>query len=689
MNHLTNLLPDSFVTALGWTLLHSLWQGAVIALLTGLALVLLRKYPAAVRYLVTLTALCATLSVAIFTFLRYYPAPGRAGQLASAMAGSPEISVIATAEASETKYLTTVVAQFTGYFANHFPLLVTAWAVGVLVLLLRFAGGVALVQRLKSYQTGPAAGQWQEKADGMARRMGLHKTVRLLESGLAKVPMTIGYLKPVILLPAGTLTGLPPAQLEAILAHELAHICRHDYLANLLQSLIEILLFFNPAVWWLSARVREEREHCCDDMAVSVCGDSLTFALALVHLQNWYTNPGAPAGALAVTGTRGMLLGRIKRLMDQPRRSPGFIEGFIVAGVLLLGIATVSVSASASLNGVSRQEKQTASAAPLFVEAEAPLVEEAGERSALHLQWSDSTNRRPDVVIVQDKKGKITELYVDGRQIRQKDIKNYQGRIDEALAERKKARYSDNPDQDIQTALHRIEKNRIEERREIYESLGDYAPPMPSVPPLPGLPAPPAPPMAAMPPMPPLIEGDEARIEWTNEDTPEKILKELNRMQKELHETQRKAIEQSRLKEELSGQLNGERQRELHQQLEEMLKIQQVKHDSIMREHARRMSGHEASMKAHEAEMKKHAIRMEKHAAFMKTIGNQLVKDGLAKAGQKIDFRMENGQLHINDQLQPAEVFRKYQQLIREEERKSGEKMTEDKDIRFHLKLNN
>jgi hypothetical protein len=353
---------------------------------------------------------------------------------------------------------------------------------------------------------------------------------------------------------------------------------------------------------------------------------------------------------------------------------------------LLLGIATVSVSASAGLNAAGRKEAQLA---PWFAEAKVkPAVDE--EASVVHLQWSDSTNRRSDVVIVQDKKGKIIELYVDGRQIRQKDIRNYQGRIDEALAERKKARYSDSPDQDIRTVIRQIEKNRVEERWKIYEKLGDYAPPMPPSPDLPGMPAPPAPPMAPMPPIPPLIEGDEVLIEWgEDKEIREEISIDMNRMQKKMQETQRNAIKQSRLIEDLSRQLNGEKQRELHQQMEELLKIRQMNHDSIMQEHDRLMVGHEASMKAHEAEMKRHAIRMEKHAAFMKTIENQLVKDGLVKAGQSIDFRMENGQLHINDQLQPAEVFRKYEQLIREEERKSGDKVNDDKDIRFHLKLNN
>ena len=130
-----------------------------------------------------------------------------------------------------------------------------------------------------------APGDWQQRLDGLAARLRISKPVALLESCLAEVPVVIGYARPVILMPVGLLAGLPVAQVEAILIHELAHIRRQDYLVNLMQTFIEGLLFYHPAVWWISGVIRAERENCCDDLAVAVTGDARQYAAALAALE--------------------------------------------------------------------------------------------------------------------------------------------------------------------------------------------------------------------------------------------------------------------------------------------------------------------------------------------------------------------------------------------------------------------
>ena len=117
---------------------------------------------------------------------------------------------------------------------------------------------------------------------------------------MVDVPTVVGWLRPAVILPVAALANLSPAQVEAVLAHELAHIRRHDYLVNLFQTLAETLLFYHPAVWWLSARIRTEREHCCDDVAVAVSGDAVGYARALAELEAWRV--GTPGMALAATG---------------------------------------------------------------------------------------------------------------------------------------------------------------------------------------------------------------------------------------------------------------------------------------------------------------------------------------------------------------------------------------------------
>ena len=139
----------------------------------------------------------------------------------------------------------------------------------------------------------------------------------MLESAAVTVPTLVGWVRPVVLLPAAALSGLTPEQLEAILAHELAHVRRHDYLVNLLQSLVETLLFYHPAVWWVSAEVRAEREHCCDDLAVAVCGDRLVYVSALAELTSMERR------AFALAATDGSLLDRVRRILGRPvERAP-------------------------------------------------------------------------------------------------------------------------------------------------------------------------------------------------------------------------------------------------------------------------------------------------------------------------------------------------------------------------------
>ena len=170
----------------------------------------------------------------------------------------------------------------------------------------------------------------------LARQLHIRRPVRLLESASVAVPTVIGWLRPVVLMPASALAGLSPEQVQAILAHELAHIRRHDYLVNLLQTLVETLLFYHPAVWWLSRRIRAEREHCCDDLAVSLCGDPYTYARALADLEGLRT----PSVPLALAATGGSLLERVRRLVrpSHAGRAPGWAAG-IAAVLLITGVA--------------------------------------------------------------------------------------------------------------------------------------------------------------------------------------------------------------------------------------------------------------------------------------------------------------------------------------------------------------
>ena len=185
----------------------------------------------------------------------------------------------------------------------------------------------------------------QQVLSALHARLGIHRTVKLLNSVHVQGPIVIGWFKPAILLPVGCMTGLSTLQIEAVLAHELAHIRRHDYLVNLLQSAVEVVLFYHPAIWWVSKEICREREHCCDDLAVAICGDRLAYAKALSSLEA--RRNSVPAGALAATG--GAFKMRITRLLGL--HQPVVFSSSAVAILLMFVITTAGLTVWGSVQG--------------------------------------------------------------------------------------------------------------------------------------------------------------------------------------------------------------------------------------------------------------------------------------------------------------------------------------------------
>ena len=218
--------------------------------------------------------------------------------------------------------------------AHFLAWVVVVWLVGAAALWVRLAGGWVVAARMRSMLVRRAPPEWQQTLQRLGAQIGLSRPVRLLVSALVQVPTVVGWLRPVVLVPVGSLGGLPAEYVEALLLHELAHIRRHDYLVNMLQSVAEALLFYHPAVWWVSGHIRAGRELCCDDVAVSVSGDALTYARALAHLESYH--PAHLTAALAATG--GSLADRIARLLGQSRPAvrTGLGPGVVTIAVLLV-----------------------------------------------------------------------------------------------------------------------------------------------------------------------------------------------------------------------------------------------------------------------------------------------------------------------------------------------------------------
>jgi uncharacterized protein (TIGR03435 family) len=343
MNAMQMLSSEAWVERFGWTLIHFLWQGLSIALLYAAARsIMARRSSPNGRYLLACAALAAMMAAPLATWrLMQQPdrSPGPAYQIRS-IPPTPSTTAVAAATLPDSIRATIPSVQPAQFLAW----IVIVWLAGAAALWFRLAGGWVVAARMRSMLVRRAPPEWQEALRKLGAQIRLSRPVPLLVSALVQVPAVVGWLRPVVLVPVGALGGLPAEYLEALLLHELAHIRRHDYLVNMLQSVAEALLFYHPAIWWVSGHIRAERELCCDDVAVSASGNPLTYARALAHLES--CRPSHRSAALAADG--GSLADRIARLLGQSR--PAVRTGL---GPVVVTVAVLLATAAYGLFGQS------------------------------------------------------------------------------------------------------------------------------------------------------------------------------------------------------------------------------------------------------------------------------------------------------------------------------------------------
>lgn len=327
---------------LAWSLLHFVWQGAAIAALAAALMFVFRR--PATRYLVGVGALgLMLLSFAVtFSLLRTateLPAAATAARAPAAALVSPYETVSASA-------LPWTEAQAATDSTLDFAWLARAWLAGVFVLALRIAFGLFVIEQLRRRNLVALPDALVERLQALQTRLGIARGIRYAECALVSVPAVIGFFRPVVLIPMRALTGLSTEQLEALIAHELGHIKRFDVAVNFVQVVVETLFFFHPAVWWLNKRIRADREDCCDDIAVTAGGSSVSYAKALATIATWRD---VPSFAMAATGSP--VAARVARLLGMSRdgsRTAGvFTASLVLAGALVAGAASLGFTGSA------------------------------------------------------------------------------------------------------------------------------------------------------------------------------------------------------------------------------------------------------------------------------------------------------------------------------------------------------
>ena len=352
--------------SIGWALLHSLWQIGAVGLLLAVILRLLRGASPALRYGIALTGL---LAMVLWPAMSLRPAPDRTlppqmvearvipaaevvGEtpsepklIASPREKSPSSSIVASSTPSQQLKW----SRWELLLRPWLPRATWAWVACVLALCCWRGLGWLQLKRWARLAQPPADLAWQQRVDSLLKRMRVSRGVQLLTSDNISAPLAMGLFRPLILFPVQLLTNLSANQIEALLAHELAHLRRQNYLVNLMQTVVETLLFYHPVIWWVNRVIRQERELCCDDLVVSQSENRQDYILALAKTAEWQQE----SRSFAPASNGGNVLARLQRLLNQ-RPTQGNARGTGVALLLLLGMLTLVPIVKAALDKPSR-----------------------------------------------------------------------------------------------------------------------------------------------------------------------------------------------------------------------------------------------------------------------------------------------------------------------------------------------
>ncbi len=680
--------------AVGWAVLHSIWQGLFIGILFWILNKAL-KAKASVNYWVATAGLYLVFACFVWTFVLLLNREQAPIEMEDINGNWPVMIVN-----ENLKILPDTMGWFDQLYAflnEHLKEIVLVWSVGVLLFMIRFLGGIFFVRYLRKFHE-ILPEEWQKQAIRISRQLNVKRPLVVAESVLVEVPMVIGYFKPLILFPVGLVNALSIAEVEAILAHEIAHIRRKDYLLNLINTFIEILLYFNPAVWWFSNWIKKEREYCCDDIAISITGSPLLYAKALVRIQETQKTEQTKIIAMSLFKNKKTLLRRIKRLLNQNHYKSTVMEKLSITLLLALSIFLISMHAD--------KEKVTESPVsdPTMITKDLQSMEDKGSPKAKELKEVNTkiTRDQQNLIPLKVEKDTLPKGKTDLKVTRD-------GEVVEAKIEDGKIKY-------LKIDGEEIPKQQFPEYEQFLEELiADI--PEPPAPPLP--PAPEAPIAPPLPPNPPAVDelpipsappapkannqsyiktqkGEDGnttiifknwngeKIKFTVDDVlsfeggrhavigdqegevtiylddllvdqnalESEIFKELDEKQLALSETLRESLRFEHAFDSLDFQVHEielkRKMEELEKELSEKLKAIEINTQKL---------------EEFGAEMEEFHRRNEKK---LKAIEEELIKDDLINDNEYYQLKISPEGLWINEVQQPNEIYKKYKSFFKE-----------------------
>ena len=462
---LSDYISPVIIQAICRTLLHSLWQGLLAAALAGFIILSTKRSKAAIRYNLLSLVFISFIICSALTFLNQ-PGVLRSRNTTNIVHFSPSVNTLSNVTGNhwlpaieKAKFYQPVI-----YYADRYAGLITGlWMLFFLVHILRMLAGLHYVHRICNHQVVEPTGEWKRRLNEMAKYLGINKAVSLMESGLVKVPVVVGTLKPVILIPIGMISNLSAEQVETILLHELAHVRRKDFAINLLQRVAEAFFFFNPFVAWISARIREEREACCDDIVIKHTADKRSYLEALVSFRQPVEKGYGHAMAL---GRNNNLLYRVKRMITQENKKLNAMEKLTLI-LVLMAFGALSFMPAGKVTGkkkddatqpfVAKPEQQKQVIESVKKSNELPAQKQINdtlpyqkpiEFTNISTNINDDDTIRKEEVTAKTKDGKtyhyrlvngrIIEMTVNGEKIKEENFYRYNGVVDQVKESAKK-----------------------------------------------------------------------------------------------------------------------------------------------------------------------------------------------------------------------------------------------------------
>lgn len=346
---LTELFAGKLVHAFCWMLLHSLWQGLIFTIAAGMVMLLTTRASASLRYNLLSALFFLFILTCGFTFIRGLN-----------LDYSSNVTLSLSGAYGSDNSGPVLLQKFIDLASSHAAIIVAIWFIIFCVKAAKTITAFAYNHYLKKHTIPISNPFWIERISKLAEQIQVKKTVLFFESEIVKVPVVLGHLKPIIFIPIGLLTNLPAGEAEAVLLHELAHVHRNDYIVNMMQVIAETVFFFNPALLWISDIVKQEREHCCDDIAVAQSKSKRQFIQALISFKE--SSLISNRYRVAFPGSKNQLLKRVSRIAYGRNSALDRVgKTFVVGSVLSLALIWIAASKSSRMLAEPKTVKKEAS----------------------------------------------------------------------------------------------------------------------------------------------------------------------------------------------------------------------------------------------------------------------------------------------------------------------------------------